>query len=87
MTLTYRDRRTSGTQLDVMSGEIRVATLWNNKFAAKAGDGETWKWSWTLSAGPPMFEVHGTANSKYEAQAVIEGEWRRWFDAAGLREK
>jgi hypothetical protein len=87
MTLIYRDRGTSGIQLDVMAGEIRVATLWNNKFAAKAGGGETWKWSWTLSAGPPMFEVHGTANSKHEAQAVIEGEWRRWFDAAGLREK
>jgi hypothetical protein len=87
MKLTYRDRGTSGTQLDVLSGEVRIATLWKNRFSVTAGAGEEWRWTFTMSAGPPGFEVHGGADSKMEAQARLEGIWERWVDAAGLQQK
>jgi hypothetical protein len=86
MSLTYRDRGTSGTQLDVVSGEVRIATLWKNKFSVGAGGGEEWRWTFTLSAGPPGFAVHGEADSKIEAQAKLELIWERWVAAAGLSE-
>jgi hypothetical protein len=86
MTLAYRDRGTSGTQLDVMSGEVRIATLWKNVMSITAGSSEDWRWTFTLSAGPPGFAVHGTATSKSEAQAELESTWLRWINAAGLSE-
>jgi hypothetical protein len=73
MKLTYLDRGTSGTQLDVMSGEVRIATLWKHKFSVTAGADEDWRWTFTISAGPPGFQIHGGAESKTEAQATLEG--------------
>jgi hypothetical protein len=84
--LTYRVRGTSGTQLDVMSGEVRIATLWKNVMSVTAGSSEDWRWTFTLSAGPPGFAVHGTAKTKSEAQAELEGTWQRWIDGADLSE-
>ena len=86
MTLTYYDRGMSGTQLDVMSGEVRIATLWKNKVSAGAGGREEWRWSFTMSAGQPLFAVHGSADTKSEAQAEIENTWQGWLDAAGLKQ-
>ena len=86
MKLTYRDRGTSATQLDVLSGEVRIATLWKNKFSILSGGGEDWRWTFTISAGPPGFEVHGGAVSKLEAIARLEGMWERWLESAGLRD-
>ena len=37
MPLTYRDRGTSGTQLQVMSGEVLIATLWENNSVGAGG--------------------------------------------------
>lgn len=88
MQLTYHDRGTSGTQLDVVSGDVRIATLWKAMSSASASsDIESWQWTFTLSAGPPGFVVHGTAGSKEEAQVALEKTWQQWVDAAGLREK
>jgi hypothetical protein len=87
MPLTFRDRGTSGTQLDVMSGNVRIATLWKNKLSLIAGGGQDWRWSFTMSAGPPGFQIHDRAATKGEAQSVIEEQWIAWLDAAGLVEK
>ena len=83
MTLIYRDRGTSGTQLDVMSGEVRIATLWKNKFSVGAGGREDWRWTFTMSAGPPLFAVHGSADTKSEAQAEIENTWQAGWTRRG----
>ena len=83
MPLTYRDRGTSGTQLDVLSGSIVVCSL---RKAMQSTDtrGERWEWSWQMSKGPPGFHVHDRADTKPEAQAEIERQWRAWLEAAGL---
>jgi hypothetical protein len=67
-----------------MSGEVRIATLWKHVTSGTAGTGEDWRWTFTLSAGPSGFAVHGTAKSKSEAQAELESMWLRWLGAAGL---
>jgi hypothetical protein len=85
MPLTYRDRGNSGTQTDVLSGELRIGTLWKKQ--KPAGASEDWRWSFNLSAGPPGFEVSGRADTKTLAQHEIERVWLRWVDAAGLQSK
>jgi hypothetical protein len=85
MTLIYRDRRTSGTQLDVISGQAVVGFLW--KAVLSVSSGGTARWSWTWHAGPASGpQQRGTADSKEAAMAQIEEQWRAWLEAAGLRE-
>jgi hypothetical protein len=84
MSLIYRNRGSSGTQLDVMSGDVRIATLWKNKSSVTSGAREEWRWTCTMSVGPPGFAVHGNSDSKAEAQATLELAWQTWLTAAGL---
>jgi len=81
--LTYQERGTRGAQFDVISGEVRIATLWKH-ITARAGGVEDWRWTFTMSAGPPGFEVQGRADSKTSAQYELERTWLRWVHAAGL---
>ena len=83
MKLTYRDRRTTGTQLDVLSGSIEVCFL-HKAMQSPAFKGERWDWHWHMSKGPPNFYIHDSAGTKAEAQAKIESVWQAWLDAAGL---
>jgi hypothetical protein len=48
--------------------------------------GERWEWSWSISKGPPGFAIHGQADTKAEAQAMLERIWQQWLTAAGLTE-
>ena len=66
MTLTYRDRGASGTQIDAIAGNLCVATLYKasppaKASTAKAGDGAQWRWTFFLTAAPPGFEHQGDA--------------------------
>jgi hypothetical protein len=80
MTLVYRDRGTSRTQLDIVSGTAVVGQLCNAMFSSLAGGGEHWSWTW--GAGPAKGpQQHGTAKAK------IEEQWRAWLEAAGLVER
>jgi hypothetical protein len=83
MKLTYRDRGTSGTQLDVLSGTVVVCSL---RKAMQSPDfrGERWEWTWRISSGPPGFTIHGGADTAADAKAQIEKQWRAWVEAAGL---
>jgi hypothetical protein len=83
MNLTYRDRCTSGTQLDVVSGTVVVCSL-RKAMMSSEFRGERWDWTWSISKGPPGFQFHWQADTKAEAQAEIEKHWRAWVDAAGL---
>jgi hypothetical protein len=84
--LTYRDRGTSGTQLDVISGQAVVGFLW--KSVASVTSGGAAHWSWTWHAGPAKGpQQHGTADSKEAAMAQIEEQWGAWLHAAGLEER
>ena len=56
MKLEYRDRGTSGTQLDVMSGSIVVCRLWKAMQSNDARE-ESWQWTWSMDRGPPDFRT------------------------------
>ena len=85
MPLTFRDRGTSGTQLDILSGSIIVCTL-RKAMMSTDTRGERWDWTWQISNGPPGFHIHDRADTKAQAQAEIERVWRAWLQAAGLSE-
>ena len=79
MTLTYRDRGTSGTQLNRAPAAPSLSALFGRR-------GERWEWSWNMSKGPLGFSIHGHADTKPKTQAMLESEWQAWLDAAGLSE-
>ncbi|MBX9772937.1 MAG: hypothetical protein K2Y71_00885 [Xanthobacteraceae bacterium] len=86
MALVYCARGLSGTQIDVMAGDVRIATLWSNK-SHPSNKREDWRWTFTMAAGPSGFSVSGATDSKADAQALIASTWERWIAAAGLVEK
>ena len=86
MTLTYRDRGTSGTQLDVMSGGVAVCSLRKNVLSGLVRD-VRWEWTWRLENGPPGWRKHDSAQTIEVAQSIIEQQWLAWLEAAGLTEK
>jgi hypothetical protein len=83
MPLSYRDRGTSGTQFDVMSGTVVVCSL-RKAMMSPEFRGERWDWTWNISRGQPGFEMYGQADTKPEAQVALESIWQAWLDAAGL---
>jgi hypothetical protein len=84
--LTYRDRGTSNTQLEVLSGDEVIAFLWKNVLSVMAGRGANW--CWTFHSGPTKGQrAHGSANTIDAAKAEIESTWRGWLNAAGLIER
>jgi hypothetical protein len=86
MPLTYRDRGTSNTQLDIMSGSVAIGRLGKDKFAVGVGDLESWSWTFCFDAGPPGYRRHGHAADLESSMEEIERVWQQWLDAAGLRE-
>ena len=48
MPLTYRDRGTSGTQLDVVAGSLVVGSIRKVPMSLRLGGGRTEQWEWTL---------------------------------------
>ena len=85
MPLTYRDRGTSNTQLDIISGNAVVGFLWKGVMSVVAR--QTVTWHWTFHAGPARGpQQHGTADTIDDAKAEIEADWRAWLTAAGLSE-
>ena len=87
MPLTFRERGPSGFQIDVMSGGVRIATLWKHWVQGSKGEGEDWRWSFTMMVGASGFEAHGKETSKVKAQYELERNWMRWVHEAGLKEQ
>jgi hypothetical protein len=87
MPLIYRDRGSSGTQLDIVVGRLVIGTLWKAVLSATTGGAVTWRWTFHTTAGPSGFEHHGRADTFEDAKAAVERNWQAWLDAAGLTEK
>jgi hypothetical protein len=87
--LTYRDRgeAQSGTQLDILSGDIVICFLHKAILTTLVGQPTRWDWTWRVDYGPPDWSKQGSAGSKDEALAAIEKEWHAWLEAAELAEK
>jgi hypothetical protein len=90
MPLTYRDRGTSGTRLEIVSGTVAVGSLWKDVLSIGAGDSEHWSWTFYIDAFIEErldgFNKHGSADSLESAQADIERNWQTWLKAARLAE-
>jgi hypothetical protein len=83
MPLTYRDRGTGDTQLDVLCGEIVIASV-RKSFSVVAKQEPYWQWTFNFTARPPGFELHGSAASREIACLAVERNWEAWLTAAGL---
>ena len=87
MPLVYRDKGTSGTRLEVLSNELRLARIGKAMFSETAGGEAYWRWDFALTAGgPPGFQIHGHADTFEAAKADVERNWKLWLTAAGLSE-
>jgi hypothetical protein len=86
MTLTYRDKGTSGTQIDVRSGDLSVCHIGKEMFSELVGGGARWRWNFKMHIGPPGFVPLGYADSYEEAKAAVERNWQLWLTAACLRD-
>jgi len=82
MTLTYRDRGTSGTQLEVLCGDLVIANVYRAALSLAASQAPYR--CWTFSAGPPGFEHHGKAATREIACLAVERNWEAWLATAGL---
>jgi hypothetical protein len=85
MMLTYRDKGTSGTQIEVLSSELRIATIRKDFYSVTSGGGEVWHWDMISPHGPSGYHQHGGAASLAAAKADVERMWWLWLEAAGLR--
>ncbi len=84
MSLIYRDRGTSGTQLEIISGELVVGHVRKMVLSVVAGGEARWSWNFTMTIGPPGYQQHGNADTCEEAKAAVERYWQAWITAAGL---
>jgi hypothetical protein len=86
MALTYRDRGTSGTQLDIMSSNAKIGFLWKAVLSSSAGGSIQWCWTWHAGPGTGP-QQHGSAGTMHDAREQVEAQWRAWLEAAGLAER
>ena len=86
MPLTYRDRGTSGTQVSVFCGNLRVADIGKRVLTPLAGQDVRWQWTFSIHTAPPGFEHSGHADSLEDAKAAVERNWQAWLSAAQLIE-
>lgn len=69
MPLTYRDRGSSGTQLDIVVGRLVIGTLWKAVLSATTGGAVTWRWTFHTTAAMIWSQV---------------GKSPTWMNANGL---
>ena len=80
MALVFRDKGTSGTQIEVLSNDLCIAHIGKEVMSVVAGhDG-----NFVVTVGPPGFQPHGHAETFDAAKASVERNWQLWLLAAGL---
>ena len=85
MSLTYRDRQSTGTYLDVLSGDLVIGTI-NKGVLSLAINRETpWAWHFALNVAPRGFQMHSFAPALEKAKADMERNWQLWIDAARVQ--
>lgn len=90
MPLTYKDRGTSGTHLEVRIGDLAIGSLKMDFKSSMSGDDETWLWSLYVGTHPgsllPGYRTYGSGKSREAAQEELEAMWALWLSASGLRQ-
>jgi hypothetical protein len=85
MPLKYRDRGTTGTQEDVLTGDLPIGVI--RRASDIGGDAVYWSWNLSVLSAPPDFQPHGRAVSFEDAKADLERNWQLWLEAAALTDK
>ena len=86
MELVYRDRGLSGTQIDVICGDLVIAGRLQATLPSVVARQEYFGAGlFFVTAAPPGFEHHGTAASSEIACLAVERNWETWLAAAGLQ--
>jgi hypothetical protein len=52
MALVFRDTGTSGTQIDVLSNELRIAHIGKEVLSVVASHDVRWRWNFAVTVGP-----------------------------------
>lgn len=89
MALMYHDKGASksGTQFDVLSGQLRIGYVGKEMLSAVTSHAGQWRWTLYVGAAPPGLERHGHADSCEGAKLAIENSWRAWLEATGLTDQ
>jgi hypothetical protein len=84
MALVFRDKGTSGTQIEVLSNDFCIVHIGKEVMSVVAGHDVRWRWNFVVTVGPPGFQPHGHAETFEAAKASVERHWQLWLLAAGL---
>jgi hypothetical protein len=63
MALVFRDKGTSGTQIEVLSNDLCIAHIGKEVMSVVAGHDVRWRWNFVVTIGPPGFQPHGHAET------------------------
>jgi hypothetical protein len=82
--LTYRDNGTTGTQLDAMSGDVRIGRISKDVLSLRT----VVSWSWTIYIDPGRPSSNGTAalTRARRLRPGLSGTGSLWLNAAGLND-
>jgi hypothetical protein len=83
--LVFRDNGTSGTQIEVLSGDLCIAHIGKVVLSAVAGRAVQWRWNFLIMAGPAGLEFHGYADTFEAAKAAVERNWQAWLTGGGTK--
>ena len=84
MTLEFRDKGKSQTQIAVYSNELKIADIGKEFYSVMAGGKPHFLWRFRME-GPPGFEETGDVDSMEKAQEAVKRNWQVWLTAAGLK--
>ena len=89
MALTFRDKGSSGTQIDVRTDSMSIGHIGKEMFSNLGGGGLRWRWYLKVDPNtvPPGCTRDAYAETFDEAKAAVERNWRIWLRAAGLMER
>ena len=87
MVLIYRDRGSSGTQLEVVSGSLVIGHVRKLVLSVVANKEARWGWHFSLTCGPPGLQHHGHADTLEHAKAAFGRNWKAWVEAAGIAKR
>jgi hypothetical protein len=70
--LLYRDKGTSGTQLEAMIGSLAIGSVRKDVLSITAGSAVTWSWTLFVDGVPPGLQRHGSVRDCDAAKAGLE---------------
>lgn len=64
MPLTYRDRHSTSTQLDVLSGALVIGSINKGSLSLSASRETPWAWHFRVHVAPLGFVMHGVSDAR-----------------------